>query len=88
MATAHMHGAVGWVSELATWWPEFELRHWERLEAHDYRNAEPEHARLNPLLEFTFANPPQTGSISQSSGALTTPPSGGWCLRMLVEVAE
>lgn len=67
MTTAHMHGAAGWVSELATWWPAFELRYWRRLEAGDYRKAELEHARLNPLLEFTFDNPPQSGPISQNS---------------------
>jgi dihydrodipicolinate synthase/N-acetylneuraminate lyase len=67
MTTAHMHGAVGWVSELATWWPAFELRYWDQLEAGAYRDAELEHARLNPLLEFTFANPPQSGPISQNS---------------------
>jgi dihydrodipicolinate synthase/N-acetylneuraminate lyase len=67
MTTAHMHGAAGWVSELATWWPEFELRYWERLEAGDYREAQLEHARLNPILEFTMAHPPQSGAISQNS---------------------
>ena len=67
MTTAHMHGAVGWVSELATWWPAFELRYWDQLEAGAYREAELEHARLNPLLEFTFANPPESGPISQNS---------------------
>jgi 4-hydroxy-tetrahydrodipicolinate synthase len=67
MTTAHMHGAAGWVSELATWWPEFELRYWDQLEAGEYKKAQLDHAKLNPLLEFTFDNPPQSGPISQNS---------------------
>ena len=67
MTTAHMHGASGFVSELSTWWPEFELRYWERLEAGDYKAAELDHAKMNPVLEFTSVHPAQSGPYSQNT---------------------
>jgi 4-hydroxy-tetrahydrodipicolinate synthase len=53
--TAHMHGAAGFVSECSTWWPEFELRYWELLEAGEYRRAELGHAHINPLFHYMTA---------------------------------
>jgi dihydrodipicolinate synthase/N-acetylneuraminate lyase len=67
MTSAHMHGAAGFVSELATWWPEFELSYWERLEAGNYREAQLEHARMNPVLEFTAAHPAQSTAFSPNT---------------------
>jgi 4-hydroxy-tetrahydrodipicolinate synthase len=54
-AIGHMHGAVGYVSECSTYWPEFELRYWELLETGEYRRAELGHARINPLFHFMMA---------------------------------
>ncbi len=53
--TAHMHGAAGFVSECSTWWPEFELRYWELLDAGQYRQAELGHAHINPLFDYMMA---------------------------------
>jgi hypothetical protein len=50
-----MHGAAGFVSECSTWWPEFELRYWELLEAGEYRRAELGHAHINPLFHYMLA---------------------------------
>ena len=44
----HMHGAAGWVTELAPIWPEFEMKYWELLEA--------------GRLQGGPASPPQTGA--------------------------
>ena len=37
---AHMHGAAGWVTEIAPFWPEFEMKYWDLLEAGDYKAAQ------------------------------------------------
>jgi 4-hydroxy-tetrahydrodipicolinate synthase len=67
LTTGHMHGAAGFVSEVSTWWPEFELDYWGALEAGQYREAELAHARVNPVIEFTMNNPPQTGVYSPNT---------------------
>jgi dihydrodipicolinate synthase/N-acetylneuraminate lyase len=67
MTTAHMHGAAGFVSDVGTWWPDLELSYWSRLESGEYRDAELEHARVNPVIEFTMANSPQSSAFSPNS---------------------
>ena len=37
---AHMHGAAGWVTEIAPFWPEFEMKYWDLLEPGDYKAAQ------------------------------------------------
>jgi dihydrodipicolinate synthase/N-acetylneuraminate lyase len=62
--TAHMHGAAGWVTEIAQFWPEMESRYWQLLEAGDYREAERWHGRLGPLFQFVFDHPAATSAFS------------------------
>ena len=47
---AHMHGAQGYISGPATWWPEFEIRYWDLVEKRDYLEAEAHHYRLHPYM--------------------------------------
>jgi dihydrodipicolinate synthase/N-acetylneuraminate lyase len=54
-AIGQMHGATGYVSECSTYWPEFEMRYWELLEAGEYRRAELGHAHVNPLFHYMMA---------------------------------
>jgi dihydrodipicolinate synthase/N-acetylneuraminate lyase len=58
MTAAHMHGAVGWVTEIAPIWPEFEMHYWQLLEAGQYKEAELWRARFAPVFEFVSAHPP------------------------------
>ena len=48
----HMHGAAGFISGPATWWPEFELHYWDLLEAGEYQAADKWHARLVPYMRY------------------------------------
>jgi len=48
--TAHMHGAAGFISGLAPFWPEFELTYWDLLQAGKYLEAERHHMRLFPFI--------------------------------------
>ncbi|HLJ61898.1 MAG TPA: dihydrodipicolinate synthase family protein [bacterium] len=48
--TAHMHGAAGFITGIAPWWPEYELRYWELLQAGKYLEAERYHSRLYPFV--------------------------------------
>lgn len=60
----HMHGAAGWVSELAPIWPEFEMKYWELLEKGDYKAAQLHRHRLAPLFQFVMDNPATTSAYS------------------------
>ena len=55
---AHMHGATGWVTEIAPIWPEFEMRYWQLLEARKYQEAELWRSRFAPVFQFVHAHPP------------------------------
>jgi 4-hydroxy-tetrahydrodipicolinate synthase len=48
--TAHMHGAAGFITGIAPWWPEYELRYWDLLQAGKYLEAERYHSRLYPFV--------------------------------------
>jgi dihydrodipicolinate synthase/N-acetylneuraminate lyase len=48
----HMHGAAGFISGPASWWPEFELRYWDLLEAGEYQEADKWHLKLAPYMRF------------------------------------
>jgi dihydrodipicolinate synthase/N-acetylneuraminate lyase len=62
--TAHMHGAAGYVSEIAPLWPEFEMRYWELLEAGSYREAELARTKISPLAQFVSDHPDTTTQFS------------------------
>ena len=47
--TAHMHGAAGFITGVAPFWPEYELTYWDLLEAGKYLEAERYHSRLYPF---------------------------------------
>ncbi len=47
---AYMHGATGFISGPATWWPEFELEFFRLLEAGDFAGADRWHARIGPYM--------------------------------------
>jgi 4-hydroxy-tetrahydrodipicolinate synthase len=47
---AHMHGAAGFITGTAAWWPEFELHYWQLLQEGRYLEAEREHSRLAPFM--------------------------------------
>jgi 4-hydroxy-tetrahydrodipicolinate synthase len=64
ITAAHMHGATGWVSEIAPIWPEFEMRYWQLLESGQYKEAELWHARVAPLFQFVHAHPPSATAYS------------------------
>jgi 4-hydroxy-tetrahydrodipicolinate synthase len=53
-AVGHMHGATGYITGPACFWPEFELRYWELLEERRYQEADLWHAKLSPFWEFYF----------------------------------
>ena len=63
-AAGHMHGAAGWVTELAPIWPEFEMRYWELLETGDYKAAQLHRHRLAPLFQFVMDHPSTTTAYS------------------------
>ncbi len=48
----HMHGSAGFVSGPSTWWPEFELRFWDLMEAGNYREADQWHTRITPYMQY------------------------------------
>jgi 4-hydroxy-tetrahydrodipicolinate synthase len=48
----HIHGSSGYIAGPAAWWPEFELRYWDLLEAGQYGEAERYHAQLAPYMQF------------------------------------
>jgi hypothetical protein len=48
--TAHMHGATGFITGFAPWWPEYELDYWDLLQARKYLEAECHHSRLFPFV--------------------------------------
>ena len=50
--TAHMHGAAGFVSEIAPLWPEFGMRYWELLEAGHYREGAEAYWKLPKQLKL------------------------------------
>jgi len=62
--TAHMHGAQGWVTEIAPIWPESEMEYWNLLEKGDYRAAEMHRSHFAPLFQFVFDHPSQTTAYS------------------------
>ena len=47
---AHMHGAKGFISGTAPWWPEHELEYWDLLQAGKYLEAERHHGRLTQFV--------------------------------------
>lgn len=49
---SHMHGATSFISGPSTWWPEFELKFWDLMEAGQYAEADRWHARIAPYMEF------------------------------------
>lgn len=49
---SHMHGATGFISGPSTWWPEFELKFWDLMEAGQYQEADRWHARITPYMQF------------------------------------
>lgn len=61
---AHMHGAAGFVSEIAPLWPEFEMRYWQLLEAGSYREAELGRSKITPLLHLVGNHPSTTSAYS------------------------
>ena len=66
--TAYMHGASGFVSELAPFWPELEMRYWKLLEAGSYREAELTRGKINPISQFLEDHPASTSAYSWISG--------------------
>jgi 4-hydroxy-tetrahydrodipicolinate synthase len=60
----HMHGAAGWVTELAPIWPEFEMKYWELLEQGDYKAAQLHRHRMAPLFQFIMDHPSTTTAYS------------------------
>ena len=48
----HIHGSTSFISGPASWWPEFELKYWDLLEAGEYAEADRWHARLAPYMNF------------------------------------
>jgi dihydrodipicolinate synthase/N-acetylneuraminate lyase len=60
----HMHGAAGWVTELAPIWPEFEMKYWDLLEKGDYKAAQLHRHRMAPLFQFVFDHPSTTTAYS------------------------
>jgi dihydrodipicolinate synthase/N-acetylneuraminate lyase len=61
---AHMHGAAGWVTEIAPFWPEFEMKYWDLLEAGDYKAAQLWRHRISPLFQFLQDHPSTTTAYS------------------------
>jgi len=61
---AHMHGAAGFITEFAPFWPELELRYWEELEAGAYRDAEIRRSRIAPLIQFVQDHPTTNSAYS------------------------
>jgi dihydrodipicolinate synthase/N-acetylneuraminate lyase len=61
---AHMHGASGFISGTAAWWPEFELRYWALLQEGRYAEAEREHSRLAPFVARFHRNSESGDSFS------------------------
>ena len=51
-AVAHMHGAAGYITCPAAFWPEFEAKYWSLLDQGKYQEADKWHARQGPLWEF------------------------------------
>lgn len=49
---AHMHGAAGFITGPAAFWPDFEAEYWRLLEAGKYREADQWHAKLLPFWDF------------------------------------
>ncbi len=49
---AHMHGATGYITGPAGFWPEFEAKYWSLLEQGKYQEADKWHAKLGPFWEF------------------------------------
>jgi Dihydrodipicolinate synthase/N-acetylneuraminate lyase len=64
MTAAHMHGASGFVTEFAPFWPELELRYWELLETGSYREAELGRAKISPVIQFVQDNPTTSTAYS------------------------
>jgi 4-hydroxy-tetrahydrodipicolinate synthase len=60
----HMHGAAGWVTELAPIWPEFEMTYWELMEKGDYKAAQLHRHEMAPLFQFVFDHPSTTTAYS------------------------
>lgn len=49
---AHMHGAAGFITGPATFWPKFEAKYWSLLEEGKYKEAEELHSKLLPFWDF------------------------------------
>ena len=64
MTAGHLHGASGYVSEVAALWPEFEMRYWQLLEAGSYREAEIHRTKIAPLLQLVEDHPSSEGAFS------------------------
>ncbi len=65
-AVAHMHGATGFITQPAAFWPEFEAKYWSLLEQRKYEEAIKWHARLDPYSEFFKFG--AKGAFQESSG--------------------
>lgn len=49
---SHMHGATSFISGPSTWWPEYELKFWDLMEAGNYKEADLWHSRITPYMHF------------------------------------
>ncbi len=49
---AHIHGASGYITGPAAFWPELEAQYWSLLEQGKYAEAEKLHGRLGPFWQF------------------------------------
>lgn len=49
---AYLHGAAGFITGPAAFWPEFEVKYWELLTSGKYDEAEAWHAKLLPFWRF------------------------------------
>jgi len=49
---AHMHGAAGYITGPAAFWPELEAQYWDLMEQGRYAEAERLHGKLGPFWQF------------------------------------
>ena len=63
-STGHIHGAAGYVTEMATLWPDFEWRYWELLQAGSYRDAEIWRSRVWPFYQFVLDQTAKANAFS------------------------
>jgi len=67
---SHMHGAAGYTSSAATFWPEFEVKYWSLLEQGKYEEAAKWHTKMSPLSEFLKGEEYEDGGGASTSKAV------------------